>query len=99
MIIMGQSERSDIVTNRLRGVAYNGACDDSNVLRREDLNSGESSSAGGQRHKEKPLQMNQYLEVIRDESEEMVPHDHDHDHVVHMLAERSNSFFIDGSVA
>ena len=43
--------------------------------------------------------MNQYLEVIRDESEEMVPHDHDHDHVVHMLAERSNSFFIDGSVA
>ena len=37
VIIMGQSERSELVTNRLRGDENNAA---HQVLRREDLNSG-----------------------------------------------------------
>ena len=84
VIIMGQSERSELVTNRLfRGDDHNA------VLRREDLNSGGNTAE--KRNREKPLQTN-YLEVIQDDSEEKA-------HVVHLLHERSNSFFIDGSVA
>lgn len=55
---MGQSERSELVTNRLRG--------DPDGLRREDLNSGGDHSTAEKRRK--PL--SNYLEVIADESEE-----------------------------
>ena len=78
---MGQSERSELVTNRLR---------DNDGLKREDLNSGGESSTT-KKPRNKPLA--NYLEVIADESEDNAQH------VVQMLQERSNSFFIDGSVA
>ena len=86
---MGQSERSELITNR----RPRGADDtSSNILRREDLNSGQGTAE--KLRKDKPLQMSNYLEVIDDESE-----DNNHHHVVHLMQERSNSFFIDGSVA
>ena len=56
-------------------------------MRREDLNSGNATAE--KPLKEKAIPSN-YLEVIRDDSEE---------HVVRLLQERSHSFFIDGSVA
>ena len=86
VIIMGQSERSELVTKRVR-VEEN---DNNQVLRREDLNSGDNSSS--KRYREKPLKISNYLEVIQDDSEEQP-------HVVQLLQERSHSFFIDGSVA
>ena len=52
MVIMGQSERSELVTNRLRG--------DPEGLRREDLNSGGENTA---EKRMKPA-TNNYLEVI-----------------------------------
>ena len=60
---MGQSERSELVTKRLR-------VDDehSQILRREDLNSGGNSASKG--YRDKPLKISNYLEVIQDDSEE-----------------------------
>ena len=57
VVIMGQSERSEIITNRLR---------DNEGLRREDLNSGGDNNTAEKRHK--PLK--NYLEVIADVNEE-----------------------------
>ena len=79
---MGQSERSDFVTNRLRG-----ADETSAVLRREDLNSG---GVTAEKRQSKRPHRKDYLEVIRDDSEE---------HVVQLIHERSNSFFNEGSAA
>lgn len=84
VIIMGQSERSEFVTNRFRPGGYD---EQNQVLRREDLNSGNATAERPMKEKAMP---SNYLEVIRDDSEE---------HVVRLLQERSNSFFIDGSVA
>ena len=55
------------------------------------MNSGGQNTAE-KKYRDKPLQMHNYLEVIADDSEEK-------HHVVHLMHERSNSFFIDGSVA
>jgi len=73
------------VTNRLRPSVPE---EPSEGLRREDLNSGNATQE--KPFKDKPIIPENYLEVIRDDSEE---------HVVQLLQERSNSFFIDGSVA